>query len=280
MLSVFDSHLHIIDPRFPLVANKGYLPGNFTVLDYHSHLADLKASQSDQNFELVGGAIVSGSFQAYDVAYLKSALEDLGRGFVGVCQLPLDWFDTALMTDREEQLARWNQQGFRAVRLNLFRGDAIEWSEADRFARRIFEMAGWHCELYVDAAQLWDTESESLSVLGRGISNLPAASIDHLGLSVAGLPALIELAGRGVRIKATGFGRLPEEFDITQCLQEVARANPGALLFGTDLPGTRAPRAFQIDDLQLLQDALQPIGGDDLVERALWRNAMAFYQAG
>ena len=25
-LAVFDAHLHVIDPRFPLVANQGYVP--------------------------------------------------------------------------------------------------------------------------------------------------------------------------------------------------------------------------------------------------------------
>jgi predicted TIM-barrel fold metal-dependent hydrolase len=34
MTAVFDAHLHIIDPRFPLVPNKGYLPPAFTVADY------------------------------------------------------------------------------------------------------------------------------------------------------------------------------------------------------------------------------------------------------
>ena len=33
-LAVFDAHLHVIDPRFPLVANQGYVPDPFTVDDY------------------------------------------------------------------------------------------------------------------------------------------------------------------------------------------------------------------------------------------------------
>jgi len=28
---LFDAHLHIINPRFPLVPNAGYLPPSFTV---------------------------------------------------------------------------------------------------------------------------------------------------------------------------------------------------------------------------------------------------------
>lgn len=57
---LFDAHLHVIDPRFPLVANQGYLPPAFTVDDYRDRTAHL---------EVVGGAVVSGSFQAFDTGH-------------------------------------------------------------------------------------------------------------------------------------------------------------------------------------------------------------------
>ena len=56
---VFDAHLHIVDPRFPLVPNDGYLPPEFTVADYRRRVHDLG---------VCGGAVVSGSFQAFDQA--------------------------------------------------------------------------------------------------------------------------------------------------------------------------------------------------------------------
>src|SRR3990172_8407550 len=74
-IMIFDSHFHIIDDRFPLVANQGYLPNNFTCADYLERARKLK---------IAGGAIVSGSFQAFDQNYLVAAIEDLGPTFVGV----------------------------------------------------------------------------------------------------------------------------------------------------------------------------------------------------
>ena len=76
---VFDGHLHIIDPRFPLVPNKGYLPNPFTVENY---------LEKTKTLDIVGGAVVSGSFQAFDQSYLTAGLERLGPSFVGVTQLP------------------------------------------------------------------------------------------------------------------------------------------------------------------------------------------------
>ena len=55
---VFDSHLHIIDPAFPLVPNKGYLPDPFTTDDY---------IVMARPFGVRDGAVVSGSFQLHNV---------------------------------------------------------------------------------------------------------------------------------------------------------------------------------------------------------------------
>jgi len=57
-------------------------------------------------------------------------------------------------------------------------------------------------------------------------------------------------------------------------LRRIAAANPDALLFGTDLPSTRAARPFAVADVQLLKDAL------DRTEaaRALWSNALRLYR--
>jgi len=76
---IFDAHFHVIDPRFPLVPNRGYLPDRYTTKDYLERMKD---------YDLRGGAVISGSFQAFDQDYLVDALSRLGRGYVGVTQLP------------------------------------------------------------------------------------------------------------------------------------------------------------------------------------------------
>jgi predicted TIM-barrel fold metal-dependent hydrolase len=246
-LPVFDSHFHIIDQRFPLIANQGYLPPDFTCVDYLERTSGLA---------LKGGAIVSGSFQAFDQSYLIDALNRLGRGFVGVTQLP------ATVSDAE--LLQLNEAGVRAVRFNLKRGGSENVEHLEQMARRVHELAGWHVELYVDSRDLAD--------LKQTLLGLPAVSIDHLGLSKEGFPTLLQLVEKGVRVKATGFGRV--NFDVKSALQELAAANPDALMFGTDLPSTRAPRPYQDEDLQLVVDAL----GEELARKALHDNAVAFYK--
>lgn len=238
-MPIFDAHFHIIDPRFPLVPNQGFLPEPFTVDDYRTRTEEL---------DITGGAVVSGSFQAYDQTYLIDALEQLGPGFVGVANVPPD------ITD-DEVLVLY-AAGVRAFRVNLVRGGDLDLLElAPRFA----ELVGWHLEVYVDG--------RDLAGLAPRLKRAPRLVIDHLGLSQSGLPALLELVKEGAYVKASGFGRI--ELDVPSTLRAIADVNPGALVFGSDLPSTRAKRAFQDADIRLVREIA---GG-----RALYANAAALY---
>lgn len=244
---VFDAHFHVIDPRHPLVASAGFVPAPFTCADYCTHAVPLG---------IAGGAVVSGSFQGSDQGYLLDALAILGPTFVGVTQLPPDAPD--------ELILRLDAAGVRAVRFNLVRGGALPAAEIERIARRVHELAGWHVELYLD--------SRDLAPLHALLVDLPAVALDHLGLSREGFDEVLELAARGARVKATGFGRI--DFDAVDAMAEIAAVNPAALMFGTDLPSTRAARPFADTDLALVGEALEPA----LAARALWVNAVELYR--
>ncbi|GFH34459.1 amidohydrolase family protein [Streptomyces pacificus] len=242
----FDAHFHVIDSRFPLIERDGYLPGDFTVRQYRERTAAL---------DVAGGAVVSGSFQGCDQTWLPDALSQLGPGFVGVTQIPPDLPD--------EEIALLAERGVRGVRFNLRRGGSAGVEHLDALARRIHDVAGMHIELYADARDLPE--------LAGVLAALPAVSVDHLGLHAAGLPHLLALVERGVRVKATGFGRV--ELDVPRALRAVLDVDPTALMAGTDLPSTRARRPFAERDLELVAEA----AGEHL-HRVMYGNAAAFYR--
>lgn len=244
---LFDSHFHIIDHQYPLIANNGFMPNEFTCQNYLSQMA---------GYDLYGGAVVSGSFQAFDQSYLVDALKTLGPSFVGVTQLPV--------TVTDEEIIRLNNTGVRAVRFNLKRGGSEGVRHLSSMAARVYELAGWHVELYVD--------SKELSSLYDTLIGLPAVSVDHLGLSQSGLGTLIQLAEKGIRIKATGFGRV--DFNVKKALQDLYSANPNSLIFGTDLPSTRAPIPYSDEDFLLVIDALGQKGAENVFSQ----NACNFYR--
>jgi predicted TIM-barrel fold metal-dependent hydrolase len=246
-VEIFDAHLHIIDKRFPLVASDGYLPESFTCEDYLARTSALAVT---------GGAIVSGSFQGFDQSYLLAALLQLGPTYVGVTQL-------AASVD-DEEILRLDYAGVRAVRFNLQRGGSERADKIESLGRRVHELAGWHVELYVDSRHLVDLFST--------LVKLPALSIDHLGLSSSGFRTLLDLVECGARVKASGFGRV--DFDVASALKQICSVNPDALMFGTDLPSTRARRPFSERELALVRDAL----GDEMARRVVYDNAVAFYR--
>jgi len=242
---IFDSHFHIIDTRFPLVQNKGYLPPEFTAADYLGAVSDLGVT---------GGAVVSGSFQAFDQSYLIDALATLGPMFVGVANV------AEAITD--DELLRLREAGVRGVRFNLYRGGSAEIESVSSLGRRVWEVAGMHVEFYLDAKDLVELEPV--------IAALPRVSIDHLGLTSMHRNVLLRLVSRGVRVKATGFGRV--ELDVASAVREIHKQNPEALMFGTDLPSTRARVPFQPQDVELVADIL----AED-ANRALYENGARFY---
>lgn len=243
---IFDAHLHIIDPRFPLIPNQGYLPEPFTTRDYLERTSTL---------DVTGGAMVSGSFQGFDQGYLLDALRQLGPSFVGVTQLPASVAD--------EQVLRLHEAGVRAVRFNLYRGGSETLANLERLAFRVHEPAGWHAELYID--------SKDLPELKGRLAALPKVAIDHLGITGDGYPALLRLAEKGTKVKATGFGRV--RLDVATALREISAVDPGALVFGTDLPGTRARRPFEHADIDLIFETL----GEQTARRVLYNNAVELY---
>ena len=245
-MKIFDAHFHIIDFDFLIKENQGYLPPSYVVDDY---------KQGTNHLNVQGGAIVSGSFQGFDQGYLVKALKEMGSTFCGVTQLPYNVSN--------EEIISLHNNGVKALRFNIKRGGSEDLSKLDYFARRVYDLVGWHSELYIDAQQLPD--------IAATIETLPAISIDHLGLSEEGLPHLLKLVDKGVRVKATGFGRV--ELNVKNTLQSIYSVNPDALMFGTDLPSTRAKRPFSDEDITLIQNLFD----DKALEKILYTNAQNWY---
>lgn len=246
-ISIFDAHFHIIDPKFPLVQNQGYLPDFYTVKDYIEEV---------QDWNFFGGAVVSASFQGFDQTYLKNALYELGSHYVGVTQLPKK------TSDKDLQLL--NQLGVRGVRFNCKRGGSENIKFIKEFALRIYDLLSWHVELYIDAKDLKYHIEE--------LKELPSLSIAHLGLSKEGFKDLIFLVERGAKVKACGFSRL--NFSPIEKIRELLKVNPFSVMFGSDLPSTRAPERFSLKDLKMMEDNFS----FKELQLILYQNALRFYQ--
>ena len=252
MQKIFDSHFHIIDPGYPLFENQGFLPDFFTVEEYQSKVSDF-------GIELVGGVVVSGSFQGFDCSYFQGALDKLGATFVGVTQLN--------PYTKDEEILRLDRLGIKGIRFNLFRGLSASVQDMRELAHRVYCLCGWKTELYVDASKI----DEQLATF---IFELPKVSIDHLGMRKCQIERLEQFVSGGIPIRVTGFGRVDYSRDEVQdLLIALYKANPQALIFGTDMPSTRAKYPFSLEDLTLIKESL----GEEKAQDVLYKNGVAWY---
>jgi len=233
--------------RFPVQENQGFFPPSFPAADYQARTAGLG---------ITGGNVVSGSFQGFDTGFMHEALKTLGLTFTGVIQIS--------PTASDEEILELDAIGVRGVRFNMARGGSADVAELYRVARRVWDLARWHVELYADARDL-----ESMVTL---LSALPAASIAHLGMSTEGLPTLLKLAEKGMKVKATGFGRMT--LDPAEGLRALVKANPDCLMFGSDLPSQRARRPFMPSDIDLIRDTIDV----SLHRKVFFETAVKFYR--
>lgn len=153
----------------------------------------------------------------------------------------------------------------RAVRFNLYRGGSATLADVDTLARRVHDLAGWHSEFYLDAADLADLEPT--------LAALPQVSADHLGMSDDASGALLRLVESGMVVKAIGFGRMKVS-DPDTLMRKIIDANPAALVFGSDLPSTRAAAACRDNDIDRVAHAV----GAQHVGAILAGNARALYR--
>ena len=73
-------------------------------------------------------------------------------------------------------------------------------------------------------------------------------------------------------MKATGFGRL--DFDVKTALKEIVFVDPNALIFGTDLPSTRAKRPFKKEDIDLIKVTFD----EEICNKIFYENAAFQYR--
>ena len=243
---IFDSHFHIIENGYPIQSNNGYIPDQFTIEDYRARMA---------RYTLEGGVVVSGSFQGFDQTYLVDALGTLGTGFVGVTQIP--------ETTSDEEIMNLHSHGVRGVRFNLNRGGSAGSEDLLTIANRIYNLVGWHVELYLGP--------KSLHELKNIIPALPKVCIDHLGVSDSNFELLLNLIRSGLTIKATGFGRV--DLDVEKAIKHIHNLSPKTLMFGTDLPSTRARRKYADNDFLKIIKFL----GQKEAQKVFSSNALNFY---
>ncbi len=221
----WDTHIHVIDPRFPLVATPVYQPPVATAAEY-------RAVQARLGLERV--LVVQSSTHGTDHACLLDAIAAIGPGARGV-GMP----DPAVT---DAALRRLTSGGICAARFLMTPGGVVPWSDAQRLAGRVSD-AGWVVNLQIDGATLLDRFDAIAALPGPvvidHIGNFGPIPPDHPAL--AALLRLLDTGRIWVKLSAPyakgAMGPFPYAA-ATPLARALVQHAPGRLTWGSDWPHT------------------------------------------
>lgn len=240
-----DCHGHVFGPfdRFPLVAERNYLPPELPVERYLDMLDYIGFSR---------GVLVQPTAHGTDCRALLHAL-DLGCGRLR---------GTAVITPdvSEKELVGMQQRGIRGARFShmpekSFHG-MVDFDALEQLAPRLARL-GWHAQVFTSCDHLVEV-APRLTSLG-----LPLV-IDHMGMfdidrgtADRSFQALLRLLGEGnvwLKLTACRLSRLdPDYDDLAPFHAALVSANPERLIWGSDWPhvgmSTGKPEVSHLVDL-------------------------------
>jgi D-galactarolactone isomerase len=255
----WDSHIHILDPRFPTVSDAVYQPPVATAEDY-------RAIQRRLGLDRV--LVIQSSTHGTDHACLLDAIAQLGSGARGVGMVAAD------VTAAE--LRRLTEGGVRGARCLMTPGGVLSWEEVPRLAARIQEF-GWHTNLQMRGNTLPERFNAIAALPGQVV-------IDHMGLfsrpiepghpEVSFLLRLLDTGKVWVKLSAPYGGGImgPPPFTAAWPLaRALVRHGPERLVWGSDWPNTFMTQVYKLPpgDPALLLDLLLEWADDDATRRRI-----------
>ena len=262
----WDAHIHILDPRFPVVAGAVYQPPVATVADY-------RAVQRRLGLQKV--LVIQSSTHGTDHACLLDAIAQLGSGARGVAMV-----DAAVTA---AELRRLTAGGVRGARCLMTPGGVLSWDDVPALAARIQDL-GWHTNLQM-RGNTFPQRFETIRALPGPVV------IDHLGLFSRPVPpdhpevqVLLRLLDTGrvwVKLSAPyGGGTMgPPPFEAAWPLaRALVRHAPERMLWGSDWPHTFMTEVYKQppgDAAMLLDLLLEWTDGEAVRRRILVDNPEA-----
>ncbi|MEI2416942.1 amidohydrolase family protein [Orrella sp. JC864] len=228
-----DCHVHVIDPRHPMVPERAYTPGPAAVQDLRAHLARLGLARA---------VIVQPSVYGTDNQCLLESLAALPGAARGVA--------VADPQAGQAELRRLHLGGVRGLRINL---ESLGRSDPQAIAGALRQWAGriaglgWHLQVYASL--------DAIAQAAPLLAGLPVPIVlDHFAMIPAGTPLqdarverVLEMAASGMayvklsasyRIAGGGQAQDQDQEQVAALARALLQANPARMLWASDWPHT------------------------------------------
>ncbi|NQW12507.1 MAG: amidohydrolase family protein [Alphaproteobacteria bacterium] len=271
-----DGHIHIFaDPkRFPPWDRAPYRPAPFTVDDY-------RAVQRRLGLDRV--VVVQSSVYGFDHDCLIDALEALDTGPSGEGIGHARGVAAVSPEVSDGELRDLEAAGCVATRFQMrdpWR--LIDWTDTDRLAGRVHDLAGWDVALQMDGRFLHEVEQRIRAWPGRVILDHLGCFLGPIGDRGPGMRALLRLIDADkLWVKLSGpeeSGDGPPRWQHqTRIARQLVRFAPERLVWGSNWPH---PSAFEAppDDRALLDLLLEWTEDESLRDRILLDNAAELWR--
>ena len=263
-----DSHLHILDPRFPATPGwRGEPVSEATVAAYRQVQARIGTTRA---------VVVTPSTYGVDNRATLDALDQFGRSARGVIVID--------SVNPPSDLDLLRERGVSGLRVNFVSPQPWGRSDLGRLTStaRIAADCGWHVQVYATGRQIAE--------LAPALATLPAqVVIDHLGApdpgdadAEAGHRALLDLLGAGrswVKLSGAYISSKtgpPAYADLRPFARQCVEAAPDRVLWGSDWPHRGQSRNLP-DDAGLLDLLLDWAPTQEAREKILVANPAALY---
>ncbi len=242
-----DCHTHLFEDRYPLSPNRGYNPPE-------SNLDHMLAMHDALGVERV--VFTQPSVYGTDNSAILDGMAALGDNARAVVAID--------GSESDDQLAEWDTQGVRGIRLNLDNvgGMPVTLEEVPDLARRVDEL-GWHLEFLFPGPSL----TELAPMLRQLVTPISIGHFSYMpaseGTEYPPFRLLLELVREGnTWIKLSGpnrlgVGDLPPWPEVVPLAHALIEANPDRMVWATDWPH---PNKFVV----------QPNDADLIEQLELW----------
>lgn len=222
-MQITDTHIHVIDPDYPMVTPRSYTPMPIAVRHVERMMDTCGVARV---------VIVQISVYGNDNRAMLAAADQLGE--CARCIIHLSG------NEKERDLSELNERGVRGVRINLWSTSESDPSEARLRLRQVAELCaplGWHIQLFAHL--------DVLDHLAPDLASLPVPVVlDHFALLPVGdspqrrMVLRLRESGR-VWIKLSADYRLEGRDDfaaLTDLARDLDNACCETTLWGSDFP--------------------------------------------
>jgi D-galactarolactone isomerase len=235
-----DTHMHIYEDRFPLVANAQFKPPHAPVPDYLAMRRRLGIERT---------IVVQPAGYGFDNTCTLEGMAAMGPSARGIAVVRPDVADA--------ELERLTGAGIRGIRYFMLPGGALAWESLEPMAARLGAF-GWHVNLQLDGRLLPEREAllKRLSgtlVIDHNGKFLEPVPVDHASFKV--LLRLLENGRTWVKLSApyeTSKLGAPHYADVGALAKALVKAAPERCLWASNWPHPSVARDKVPDDADLL----------------------------